>query len=110
MQLNRDQIAATTGQSAARSAATANTALMKLITEYQNGSAYQIDLAAKAEEMNLDKSDSQVIKAVMDAYIDNLKNVQGMLGGGIGSMQGLGGGGGLSEDVASAQAYLAETS
>ena len=96
MQLNRDQIAATTGQSAARSAATANTALMKLITEYQNGSAYQIDLAAKAEEMNLDKSDSQVIKAVMDAYIDNLKNVQGMLGGGIGSMQGLGGGGGLS--------------
>ena len=108
MQLNRDQIAATTGQSAARSAATANTALMKLITEYRDGSAYRIDLAAKAEELNLEETDPQVIKAVMDAYIDNLKNVQGMLGGGIGSMQGLGGGGGLSADQrANLQAFIA---
>jgi len=110
MQLTRDQIAATTGQSAARSAATANTALMKLIADYQNEPAYQIDLAAKAEEMNLDKTHPEVVKAVMNAYIANLKNVQSMLGGGIGSMQGLGGGGGLPEDVASAKAYLAETS
>ena len=112
MQLSRDQIAATTGQSAARAAATSNTALMKLIFDYQNDPAYITALAAKAKEMNLDKTDSRVAQAVMEAYIANLKNVQGMLGGGIGSMQGLGGGegGGLSEDVASAQAYLAETS
>ena len=99
MQLGRDQIAATTGQSAARSAATSNTALMKLIVDYQNDPAYITALAAKAEEMNLDKTDSRVAQAVMEAYIANLKNVQGMLGGGIGSMQGLGGGGGLPEGV-----------
>ena len=100
MQLARDQMAATTAQSRGRSTATANTALLKLITEYRDGSAYRIDLAAKAEELNLEETDPKVIKAVMDAYIDNLKNVQGMLGGGIGSMQGLGGGGGgLPEGV-----------
>ena len=46
----------------------------------------------------------------MEAYIANLKNVQGMLGGGIGSMQGLGGGegGGLSaEQKANLEAFIA---
>jgi len=110
MQLSRDQIAATTGQSAARSAATSNTALMKLIFDYQNDPAYITALAAKAKEMNLDKTDSRVAQAVMEAYIANLKNVQGMLGGGIGSMQGLGGGegGGLSaEQKANLEAFIA---
>ena len=105
MQLARDQIAATTGQSAARSAATANTALIKLITEYQNGSAYQIDLAAKANELGLERDDASVIKAVMDAYIDNLQNVQSILGGGVGSMQGLGGGGLSAADQALIDQY-----
>ena len=105
MQLARDQIAATTGQSAARSAATANTALMKLITEYQNGSAYQIDLAAKADEMGLEKDDASVVKAVLEAYIDNLQNVQSILGGGVGSMQGLGGGGLSAADQALIDQY-----
>jgi hypothetical protein len=60
--------------------------------------------------MKLEEGDPKVEAAVIKDFVAMLRNSMDM--GNISNMQGLGGGEGgrLSEDVASAQAYLAETS
>ena len=112
MQLSRDQIAATTGQNQTRTDATVNAMIVRAITAYTGPLNQQFiaDKTAKAAEMKLEEGDPKVEAAVIKDFVAMLRNSMDM--GGLGSVQGLGGGegGGLSEDVASAQAYLAETS
>jgi soluble lytic murein transglycosylase-like protein len=112
MQLSRDQIAATTGQNQTRTDATVNAMIVRAITAYTGPLNQQFiaDKTAKAAEMKLEEGDPKVEAAVIKDFVAMLRNSMDM--GNISNMQGLGGGEGgrLSEDVASAQAYLAETS
>jgi hypothetical protein len=112
MQLARDQIAATTGQNEARAEATVNAMIGKAITDYTEGmtGGYREALIAKALELNLEEGNPKIREEVIKDFVAMLRNNMSM--GSLGNMQGLEGGegGGLSEDVASAQAYLAETS
>ena len=108
IQLRRDQIAATTGQNQVRADATVNAMIVRAITEYTDPLNQQFiaDKAAKAAELVLEVDNPTVKKAVIADFTEMLRNNIGS----ISSMQGLEGGGGLPEDVASAKAYLAETS
>ena len=112
MQLARDQIAATTGQNQTRADAAVNAMIGKAITDYTEGmtGGYREALIAKALELNLEEGNPKIREEVIKDFVAMLRNNMDM--GSLDSMQGLEGGegGGLSEDVASAQAYLAETS
>ena len=112
MQLARDQIAATTGQNQTRADATVNAMIGKAITDYTEGmtGGYREALIAKALELKLEEGDPKIREEVIKDFVTMLRN--NMIMGGLGSVQGLGEGegAGLPEDVASAQAYLAETS
>jgi hypothetical protein len=84
--------------------------IVRAITAYTDPLNQQFiaDKTAKAAELALEVDHPNVKKDVIEDYVTMLRNNMGSLG----SMQGLGSGegGGLPEDVASAQAYLAETS
>jgi soluble lytic murein transglycosylase-like protein len=106
IQLRRDQIAATTGQTEIRANATVDAMIGKAVADYTQGltGGYLAAITAKAAELGVEEGDPKVSAAVIKDYVTMLRSTMGS------SMQGLGGSGGLPEDVASAQAYLAETS
>jgi len=110
MQLARDQIAATTGQNEARAEATVNAQIVRAITAYTDPLNQQFIAAktAKAAELTLEEGDPEVEAEVIKDFVAMLRNSMNM--GGLGSVQGLGGGegGGLSEDQrANLEAFIA---
>ena len=94
IQLRRDQIAATTGQTEIRANATIDAMIGKAVADYTQGltGGYLAAITAKAAEKGLEEGDPKVSAAVIKDYVTMLRSTMGS------SMQGLGGSGGLSED------------
>ena len=95
IQLRRDQIAATTGQTEIRANATIDAMIGKAVADYTEGltGGYLAAITAKAAELSLEEGDPKVSAAVIKDYVTMLRSTMGS------SMQGLGGSGGLPEGV-----------
>jgi len=108
IQLRRDQIAATTGQTEIRANATIDAMIGKAVADYTEGltGGYQAAITAKAAEKGLEEGDPRVSAAVIKDYVTMLRSTMGSSMQGLGgSMQGLGGGGLSAADQALIDQY-----